>query len=238
MFYIFGNAFCCKSVEFARYGPHFFMEEGVIIVTFSYRIGPFGFLSTNDEVVLGNVGLKDQNLALKWTNENIHLFGGDPKKITIFGKSSGSGSTSFQVLSKKSAGLFRAAICQSGSAINQWAIQRHARSIAYQLATFIDPYFNINSSSQELLNFLQNVDARTLDHASTQLKDYLQVYPNDYIIQGPYFGPVIEPDVDDAYISEKMYQSFATGDFNQVPFMTGINSEEGLFYVVGKYLHN
>lgn len=228
MFYIYGTAFNEGNMFFEKYGPQYFMEEDVIIVIPSYRLGPFGFLSTNDDVILGNAGLKDQHLALKWTNENIHLFGGDPKKITIFGESSGGACIAYHILSRKSADLFRAAICQSGSALGHWANQRDLRSLSFRLATFIDPQFNINSTSEELLSFLQNVNTSVLDRASHEL--YEAVTANNRLASHS-FGPVIEVDVEDAFVTKPMHGSFAMGDFNQVPLIIGICSEEALYFM-------
>jgi hypothetical protein len=63
-----------------------------------------GFLSTQDDVIPGNNGLKDQRFAIQWANENIHLFGGNPDQITIFGQSAGSASCAYQLLNKNSEG--------------------------------------------------------------------------------------------------------------------------------------
>lgn len=65
---------------------------------------PLGFLTTEDGVIPGNLGMKDQLLALKWVNRNIAAFGGDPNKVTIAGQSAGSTSVSFHVLSAQSKG--------------------------------------------------------------------------------------------------------------------------------------
>ena len=74
----------------------------------------WGFFSTGDENAPGNYGLMDQILALKWVKDNIGHFGGDPKRVTIFGQSSGGASVGFHLLSPYSEGLFSKAITQSG----------------------------------------------------------------------------------------------------------------------------
>ena len=66
-----------------------------------------GFLSTEDEIVPGNMGLKDQSMALRWVSENIEWFGGDPKKVTLVGLSAGGVSVHYHYLSPMSAGLFQ-----------------------------------------------------------------------------------------------------------------------------------
>ena len=83
-----------------------------------YRLGAFGFLSTEDSEVSGNNGLRDQVVALKWVQKNIEHFGGDPDSVTIFGQSSGAWSVSHHVLSPQSKGLFKRAIIQSGPPIS------------------------------------------------------------------------------------------------------------------------
>lgn len=89
MFYIFGGRYNKGSADEMRYGPDFLIDENVIVVTINYRLGVFGFMSLGTENYPGNLGLRDQIHALKWVNENIRSFGGDNKKITVFGHSAG-----------------------------------------------------------------------------------------------------------------------------------------------------
>lgn len=80
------------------YGPDYIVQEGVILVTFNYRLGPIGFLSVGGDAP-GNAGLKDQVLALKWVRDNIAAFGGNPNDVTIFGQSAGGASVHYLMVS-------------------------------------------------------------------------------------------------------------------------------------------
>ena len=91
----------------------------VVVVTINYRLGVFGFLYGENEEAPGNVGLYDQLLALNWVKTNIHVFGGDPNDITIFGQSAGSISVGQHILSPLSKGMFKRAILESGAPIDQ-----------------------------------------------------------------------------------------------------------------------
>ncbi|XP_037574794.2 acetylcholinesterase-1-like isoform X1 [Dermacentor silvarum] len=88
--------------------------SGIVYVTFNYRVGLHGFLSLEIPELPGNVGLWDQNLALKWVRKNIAAFGGNPDEITVDGQSAGSISAALQAASPHSKGLFQRLILQSG----------------------------------------------------------------------------------------------------------------------------
>lgn len=89
IFFIHGGGFAEGSGNDYFYGPDSLIEQGVILVTINYRLGIFGFLSLNTNKYSGNMGLKDQHLALKWTHHNIESFGGDKRRITVMGQSAG-----------------------------------------------------------------------------------------------------------------------------------------------------
>jgi para-nitrobenzyl esterase len=92
-------------------------QGGIVVVTINYRLGALGFLAhpslaRNGDA--GNYGLADQQAALRWVRDNIASFGGDPTKVTIAGESAGAMSVCDHLVAPRSAGLFRAAIIQSG----------------------------------------------------------------------------------------------------------------------------
>jgi para-nitrobenzyl esterase len=103
------------------YDPHKLVAAGAVVVTINYRLGVFGFFAHPDLAVgrrvTANFGLLDQQAALGWVQRNIAAFGGDPRRVTIAGESSGGASVIFHVISQGSSGLFERAIAMSGSAV-------------------------------------------------------------------------------------------------------------------------
>jgi para-nitrobenzyl esterase len=93
-------------------------SKGVVVVSFNYRVGVFGFLAHPDldrEARSGDYGLQDQLAALRWVQENIARFGGDPANVTLFGESAGAHAIGILMASPLSVGLFHKAIGQSGA---------------------------------------------------------------------------------------------------------------------------
>lgn len=84
-----------------------------------------GFLSTEDDVIPGNMGLKDQREAMKWVKKNIKYFGGNRKSITLAGFSSGACSTHLHYLSPKSKRFFHRGMSVSGTALNSFSLQEN-----------------------------------------------------------------------------------------------------------------
>ncbi|CAA7262327.1 unnamed protein product [Cyclocybe aegerita] len=107
------------------------LGEPIIYVAASYRINAFGFLGGKEVQAagLGNVGLLDQKFALEWVQKHIAAFGGDPKKVTIWGISAGAVSVGLHMLQNEGStqGLFRAGAMQSGSPIRLPGILRQQK---------------------------------------------------------------------------------------------------------------
>ena len=85
----------------------------MVLVTFHYRLGPLGFLTTEDSAAPGNIGLHDQVAALRWVQTHIGQFGGDPELVTLVGMSAGGASVNYLQLSPQTDGLFQRAAALS-----------------------------------------------------------------------------------------------------------------------------
>jgi len=114
MVWIHGGAFQMGSASSEHYGPERLLEKEVVVVSINYRLGPLGFLTTGDHAAPPNVGILDQQLALRWVKDHITSFGGNPNKVTIFGESAGGISVMAHIASPYSRGLFQQAISMSG----------------------------------------------------------------------------------------------------------------------------
>ncbi|XP_060531015.1 carboxylic ester hydrolase-like [Cylas formicarius] len=229
MVFIHGGGFVSGAAYKSNgFGPNFFMDYNVILVSFNYRLGPFGFLSTGDQLLPGNLGLKDQIAALKWIRNNAAHFGGDPYKVTIFGESSGGACVGYLILSQQAEGLFRAAIMQSGSALSPLAYQRNQTNITWLTAGQLEPSLPARRNSTELLEYLKTVPASQLDAASFNVTNLLTSTGNVPLSKGFFYAPVIEKDHKHVFITDKMYGLLQEGRFNKVPIVAGINSDEAL----------
>ncbi len=114
MVWFHGGGFVIGDSSEAVYGPGKLLDQDVILVTVNYRLNVFGFLTLGLEEIGGNQGLWDQLQGLKWVQQNIPAFGGNKKKVTIFGESAGGWSVSSHLASSQSKNHYTAAIIQSG----------------------------------------------------------------------------------------------------------------------------
>ncbi|XP_070785510.1 neuroligin-2a isoform X2 [Enoplosus armatus] len=185
----------------------------VIVVTMNYRLGVLGFLSTGDQSAKGNYGLLDQIQALRWLNENIGHFGGDPERITIFGSGAGASCVNLLILSHHSEGLFHRAIAQSGTAISSWSVNYQPLKYTKILARKVGCTY---TETADLVDCLRRKNFRELVDQDIQ--------PARYHIA---FGPVVDGDVvpDDPEILMQQ------GEFLNYDMLIGVNQGEGLKFV-------
>jgi para-nitrobenzyl esterase len=111
MVWLHGGAYVTGGGEAPKYDAVELVGSGrVVVVTVTYRLGVFGYLSPGG---VDNLGLRDQILALQWVHDNVGAFGGDPDRVTVFGQSAGADSVLSLMLCEQTTGLFRRAVMQS-----------------------------------------------------------------------------------------------------------------------------
>ncbi|KXJ71949.1 hypothetical protein RP20_CCG019301 [Aedes albopictus] len=224
MVYIHGGGYIGESADPRVIGPEKFMDtRKVILVSLQYRLGPFGFLSSDDCSAPGNFGLKDQSMALRWVQRNIESFGGDRRRVTVFGHSAGGAAVQFHMMSPLSEGLFSKAISQSGSALSFWSKQYPDQlGLVRKLAVAAEVEGAVRMNSRELIKALRKVDAAKL----LLSVDKLKFWHNQPIIL---FRPVVEKHVDDeTFLREDPRELWATGRYQKIPWMTGYLPDDGI----------
>ncbi|XP_049817662.1 juvenile hormone esterase isoform X2 [Aethina tumida] len=221
MFWIHGGGFTSGSSKTDLYGPEYLMRENVVLVTINYRLGVLGFLRLQDSSldVPGNAGLKDIVLALKWVQENIEHFGGNPNNVTIFGESAGGAAVHYLMLSPITKGLFHKAIAQSGCALNSWA--RGDPNSTNKLANALEI---ATHDEKTILKILQNMPLKDLfNNGVAKIRDNFS--PG---LLRP-FCPVIEDYKDEStFLYEDPLEIISNGNYQRVPMIMGCTSREGM----------
>jgi len=193
-------------------------EKGVVVVTFNYRLGVFGFLShpslDEEDAPAGNQGMWDQVAALEWVKANIAKFGGDPKNVTIFGESAGSYDVCMLVASPKTQGLFHKAISQSGGCTTITGTKQQGEATSLVLAT------NLGCEGDDAATCLREQSVADLLAASAAI-------PPSATIRA--LGPTVDGD----FMPDQPRTLFKSGEVNQVPYMLGSNHDEGTLFTAG-----
>lgn len=233
MFYIHGGGFIYGSGNDILQEPEFLVQKGVVVVTVNYRLGPLGFLCVGKKA-RGNMGIHDQILALKWVQNNIAAFGGDPRKVTVFGFSAGAASVDILTLSAHATNLFRAAIAQSGSMLNPWANVINPVGQGFRLGRL---FGYKGTSTEELVSFLKKIPVRDLIEVA---QNVLQSPDDERNVLGFNFTPCIqetENDYDPDYepiLKENPVDILKNGNYRKIPQIKGFSSNEGLFFIKSK----
>ncbi|MBW0500116.1 hypothetical protein O181_039831 [Austropuccinia psidii MF-1] len=191
----------------------------VIHVVGNHRLNAFGFLAGKEvhKAGVSNLGLKDQRLSLEWVKNYISEFGGDPNKVTIYGDSSGAISVSHHILAYQGQhnNLFRAAICQSGTAL---PVQKISEGAGQKAFDYIAQNAGGCGNSKDKLNCLRKAPFK-------EILDTLNHFPGTFSFGA--FPPTFAPVVDGDFVSESMQHALKAGRFAKVPVITGDTLDEG-----------
>lgn len=179
-------------------------QQGVLLVTIGYRLGPFGFmahpeLSAEADGCSGNYGLMDMVAALRWVQRNIAAFGGDPEQVTVFGQSAGAHGVIALLASPEARGLFKRAIAQSFG---------------------ISPTPSLADAEAAGLRFAKECNAPDID--ALRALD-TQSLMRHYLAQSERFMLI----ADGRYLTRSLAATFAAGEQQRLPLLTGWTRDEG-----------
>ena len=229
MVWIHGGAFVGGSGSSPGFSGVEFAKQGIILVTFNYRLGRLGFFAfpalskEHPEELKGNYGYMDQIAALKWVQQNIVSFGGDPNNITIFGESAGGVSVHSLLTIPLAKGLFHKAISQSGGGRDGVLTGRPMREDG------VDPHYPVSAETIGV-NFahrygIEGTDAAAL--AKLRALSVAEIVDGGQESAGPdgpitYSGPIL----DGKLVVETAQSAYEAGRQAHVPLIIGSNSAE------------
>ena len=216
-----GGDFISGSGSPDFYGPDYFMdEESMVLVTVNYRLGALGFLSLENEAMPGNLGLRDQTRALTWIQENIDIFGGDKRRVTIAGHGAGAVSVMYHLLSEASAGLFHGAIMQSGPAIRNAKLAFIDKTPKGYGTKFVHALqCNAGADEGRLMACLQKLPVETLMTKQTMFEEMFSM-PNVW-------KPVVDSFAEEPFLRDDPEKLMKEGLFSaDVPVILGGVSDE------------
>lgn len=206
LIYFNGGGLMAGSGSEPRYAGMAMARRGMICVTANYREGIFGFFAhpeLSKETAYkgsGNYGFLDQQAAVRWVHENISLFGGDPERITIAGESAGSMSVSVLMASPLSRGLFAQAIGSSGSVI----ADKRVKSLAEAEKAGVDMMRRMGYKN---------------------VKEMRKV-PAEVLMKQANVRNVPVYNIDNHFLTEQPFATYAAGRQMRVPLLVGGNSLE------------
>lgn len=209
--WIYGGGFVTGGAAAPGYSGEALAEQGIIFVSFNYRLGIFGFFAhpsltqESPNHSSGNYALMDQIAALSWIKNNIAAFGGDPNRVTIAGQSAGSASVNCLLASPLAHGLFQGAIGESGSLVLENPVLR--------MRTRHDAEADGLSTASRL--------------KAGSLKDLRALPASELQQQGfGFYAPIVDGYVMPVSVAE----AYQTGQQNHVPLLTGWNADEGILF--------
>ncbi|MCW2847298.1 MAG: Carboxylesterase [Marmoricola sp.] len=224
--WIHGGSFMNGSGSVLEYDGTSFARDGVVCVTINYRLAAEGFLYTEADAAGGtaNLGLQDQVAALRWVQENIAAFGGDPARVTVAGESAGAMSVTTLLAMDSARGLFAQAITQSGAA---------AHTLTPEIALTVTRTLAEALGVEPTREAIAGVELDRLVRAASDLVIEVQTVPDPekwgmLALSLLPFAPVIDGTV----LSQHPLEAFAAGSSADVDVLVGSNREESRLFLV------
>ena len=226
MVWIHGGGFYNGTSGTLLYDGIPFAKQGVLFVSFNYRVGRFGFFAhpaltqEHPDEPLGNYGFMDQIAALRWVKSNIAAFGGDPDNVTIFGESAGARSVDAMLIAPGAKGLFQKAIIESTT--HGWHSEppvRRGDGGATSGESIGEAFLD-----KEHLGHLDATGLRALP-AATVVSGLGQTSPQPTTFAGPM--------VDGTIMTDTFARAFEKGSFTPVPLIIGTNDYEAKVFEYG-----
>jgi para-nitrobenzyl esterase len=217
LIWIYGGGFSAGSTSEPVYSGEALAKKGVVLVSIAYRVGPLGYLAhpelsaENPQHASGNYGLLDIIAGLKWVQKNIHAFGGDANKVTIFGESAGGIAVSMLCASPLAKGLFHGAISQSGGSFGP---SRHVTYPGENLKT-------LKGAEEAGRQYAEKAGASSIAELRKKVADSL---PSGWGVGSGW------PIIDGYVIPDDQYKLYEAGKYNDTPILVGYNSDEGLSF--------
>lgn len=223
MVWIHGGGLLVDGARDAQFTPINLVKNGVIVVTFDYRLGSLGFFASKELIAeakakgepVGNYGTMDQIAVLKWVKRNIAAFGGNPNNVTIFGESAGGRSVTWLMVSDAARGLFHRAIAES-------AQQSPIRGMT-------EKRLGMAPETEISANLMKGIGAKSLKELRSLPTQKLVLTAADFE-KGEFGGPFIDGQI----LKGDPIPLFAAGQQAKVPFMIGTNSWDSSFLVPGQ----
>ncbi len=227
--WIYGGGFVNGGTSPAVYDGTHFAERDVVLVSFNYRLGRFGFFAfpalsaEHPGEPHGNYTFMDQIAALRWVQRNIAAFGGNPDNVTIFGESAGGMSVNALMTSPQARGLFAKAMVESGGGRNNLLPMSRLHDSGPSGAP---------SADQVGVNFAKSMG---IEGDGPEALAALRRLPADKIVDGMNMASMVRttytgPMIDGRIIVETPEQAYRDGHEARVPFMVGANSADLGFF--------
>lgn len=224
--WIHGGSFMNGSGSVLEYDGTAFARDGVVCVTINYRLAAEGFLFTEADVAAGtaNLGLQDQVAALRWVQDNVAAFGGDPGRVTVAGESAGAMSVTTLLAMPSATGLFSQAITQSGAAAHTLTPE-----VALTVARTLAEALGVEPTREAVAG----VALETLVAAASDLVVEVQTAPDPVKWGGLALSLLpFAPVVDGTVLPRHPLEAFADGAASDVRVLVGSNREESRLFLV------